>query len=93
VADDRLFVGFDAYQKVIDCCDLVMLATPPGFRPQHIEATIKAGKNLFTEKPVGVDPTGIRKVLAAYDEAKAKKLAVVAGTQRRHEAGYIEGIK
>ncbi|MGZ3469495.1 MAG: Gfo/Idh/MocA family protein [Isosphaeraceae bacterium] len=93
VSDDRCFVGFDAYQKVIDCCDLVMLATPPGFRPLHIEAVIKAGKNLFTEKPVGVDPTGIRKVLAAYEEAKSKKLAVVAGTQRRHEAPYIEGIK
>jgi predicted dehydrogenase len=93
VTDDRCFVGFDAYQKVIDCCDLVMLATPPGFRPQHIEATIKAGKNLFTEKPVGVDPTGIRKVLAAYEEAKKKKLAVVAGTQRRHEAPYIEAMK
>ena len=65
VADERCFVGFDAYQKVIDCCDLVMLATPPGFRPQHIEAAIKAGKHLFTEKPVGVDATGIRKVLAA----------------------------
>ena len=86
VSDDRCFVGFDAYQKVIDCCDLVMLATPPGFRPLHIEAAIKAGKNLFTEKPVGVDATGIRKVLAAYEEAKNKKLAVVAGTQRRHEA-------
>ncbi len=93
VADDRCFVGFDAYQKVIDCCDLVMLATPPGFRPLHIEAVIKAGKNLFTEKPVGVDPTGIRKVLAAYEEAKNKKLAVVAGTQRRHEVGYIESMK
>jgi myo-inositol 2-dehydrogenase/D-chiro-inositol 1-dehydrogenase len=93
VADDRCFVGFNAYQKVIDCCDLVMLATPPGFRPGHIEATIKAGKNLFTEKPVGVDPTGIRKVLAAYEEAKSKKLAVVAGTQRRHEAGYLESMK
>ena len=91
VADERCFVGFDAYQKVIDSCDLVMLATPPGFRPLHIEAVIKAGKNLFTEKPVGVDPTGIRKVLAAYEEAKSKKLAVVAGTQRRHEAPYIEG--
>src|SRR5271156_5532230 len=74
VTDDRCFVGFDAYQKVIDCCDLVMLATPPGFRPQHIEAVIKAGKNLFTEKPVAVDGTGIRKVLAAYDEANKKDL-------------------
>ena len=66
VSDDRCFVGFDAYQKVIECCDLVMLATPPGFRPLHIQATIKAGKQLFTEKPVAVDGTGIRKVLAAY---------------------------
>jgi predicted dehydrogenase len=93
IADDRCFVGFDAYQKVIDCCDLVMLATPPGFRPLHIEATIKAGKQLFTEKPVAVDGTGIRKVLAAYDEAKQKGLSVVAGTQRRHQAGYLESLK
>ncbi len=93
VADDRCFVGFDAYQKVIDCCDLVMLATPPGFRPLHIEATIHAGKQLFTEKPVGVDGTGIRKVLAAAEEAQKKGLSVVAGTQRRHQKGYIECMK
>ncbi|MFI5457352.1 MAG: Gfo/Idh/MocA family protein [Isosphaerales bacterium] len=93
VADDRCFVGFDAYQKVIDCCDLVMLATPPGFRPLHIEATIKAGKNLFAEKPVAVDGTGIRKVLAAYELANKKGLSVVTGTQRRHQAGYIESLK
>jgi myo-inositol 2-dehydrogenase / D-chiro-inositol 1-dehydrogenase len=93
VSDDRCFVGFDGYQKVIDCCDLVMLATPPGFRPQHIEATIKAGKQLFAEKPVAVDPTGIRKVLAAYEEANQKGLSVVTGTQRRHQAGYIESMK
>ncbi len=90
---ERQFVGFDAYQKVIECCDLVMLATPPGFRPQHIEAVVKAGKNLFTEKPVAVDGTGIRKVLAAADMAKEKKLAVVAGTQRRHQAPYVESMK
>jgi myo-inositol 2-dehydrogenase / D-chiro-inositol 1-dehydrogenase len=93
VADDRCFVGLDAYQKVIDCCDLVMLATPPGFRPQHIEATIKAGKHLFAEKPVAVDGTGIRKVLAAHDEATKKGLSVVTGTQRRHQAGYVECLK
>jgi predicted dehydrogenase len=92
VSDDRCFVGFDAYQKVIDCCDLIMLATPPGFRPGHIEATIKAGKHLFTEKPVGVDGPGIRKVLAAHDEAVQKKLCVVAGTQRRHQASYLEAM-
>jgi myo-inositol 2-dehydrogenase / D-chiro-inositol 1-dehydrogenase len=93
VADDRCFSGFDAYQKVIDCCDLVILATPPGFRPQHIEATIKAGKHLFAEKPVAVDGTGIRKVLAAYEEANKKGLSVVTGTQRRHQAGYVESLK
>jgi len=58
-----------------------------------IEAAVKAGKNIFTEKPVGVDGPGIRKVLAAAEEAKAKGLAVVAGTQRRHQAGYIESMK
>jgi predicted dehydrogenase len=93
VADERSFVGFDGYQKVIDCCDLVMLATPPGFRPQHIEATIKAGKHLFSEKPVAVDGTGIRKVLAAYDEANKKGLSVITGTQRRHQASYLESLK
>jgi myo-inositol 2-dehydrogenase/D-chiro-inositol 1-dehydrogenase len=93
LSDERGFVGFDAYQKVIDCCDLVILATPPGFRPQHLQATVKAGKNIFTEKPVAVDPTGIRKVLAAAEEARSKKLAIVAGTQRRHQAPYIESIK
>jgi myo-inositol 2-dehydrogenase/D-chiro-inositol 1-dehydrogenase len=93
VADDRCFTGFDAYQMVIDCSDLVILATPPGFRPQHIAATIKAGKQLFAEKPVAVDGTGIRKVLAAYDEANKKGLSVVTGTQRRHQASYLESLK
>jgi predicted dehydrogenase len=93
ITPERVFVGLDAYQKVIDSCDLVILATPPGFRPQHIEAVVKAGKHLFTEKPVAVDGTGIRKVLAAAEEAKKKNIAVVAGTQRRHQAPYIESIK
>ncbi|MBX6312758.1 MAG: Gfo/Idh/MocA family oxidoreductase [Isosphaeraceae bacterium] len=93
VSPDRCFVGFDAFQKVTDCCDLVILATPPGFRPQHLEYAVKAGKHIFTEKPVAVDATGIRKVLAAAEEAKSKGLAVVAGTQRRHQAGYIESMK
>lgn len=94
IADDRCFVGFDAYQKVIDSgVDLVILATPPGFRPMMLEAAIKAGKNIFTEKPVAVDGPGIRRVLAAAEEARSKKLAVVAGTQRRHQAGYIESMK
>jgi myo-inositol 2-dehydrogenase / D-chiro-inositol 1-dehydrogenase len=94
VANDRKFIGFDAYKKVIESgVDLVILATPPGFRPAMIKATIAAGKNLFCEKPVAVDGPGIRTVLAAAEEAKAKNLAVVAGTQRRHQAGYIEVMK
>ena len=94
VSDDRCFTGFDAYKKVIDSgVDLVILATPPGFRPGHIKAVIDAGKHLFTEKPVAVDGTGIRMVMAAAEEAKKKNLAVVAGTQRRHQLGYIEAMK
>jgi myo-inositol 2-dehydrogenase / D-chiro-inositol 1-dehydrogenase len=91
---DRIFTGLDAYQKVLDSgIDLVILATPPGFRPLHLEAAVKAGKNIFTEKPVGVDGPGIRRVLAAYEEAKKKNLAIVAGTQRRHQTGYLETMK
>jgi predicted dehydrogenase len=94
VSSDRCFTGFDAYKQVIDSgVDLVILATPPGFRPMHIVAAIEAGKHLFTEKPVGVDGPGIRKVLEAAKLAKEKNLAVVAGTQRRHQAGYIASMK
>jgi predicted dehydrogenase len=91
VPDDRCFLGFDAYQNVISSgVDYVILATPPGFRPSHLEAAVAAGKNIFTEKPVGTDAPGIRKVLAAYEEANKKNLHIVAGTQRRHQAGYLE---
>jgi len=94
VSPDRCFTGFDAYQKVIDSgVDLVILATPPGFRPTHLAAAIAAGKHVFTEKPVAVDAPGIRAVLAAADEAKKKGLAVVAGTQRRHQESYLESMK
>ncbi len=94
LTDDRCFTGFDAYKKVIDSgVDMVILATPPGFRPMMLEYAVKAGKNIFTEKPVGVDGPGIRRVLAAYEEAKSKGLAIAAGTQRRHEAPYIEALK
>jgi predicted dehydrogenase len=71
----------------------IILATPPGFRPLHIEAVVRAGKTLFTEKPVGVDGPGIRKVLAAYEESKGKNMAIAAGTQRRHQLGYVETMK
>jgi myo-inositol 2-dehydrogenase / D-chiro-inositol 1-dehydrogenase len=94
VTDDRKFVGFDAYQKAIDAgCDMVILATPPGFRPIHFEAAVKAGKHVFMEKPVATDAPGVRQVLAAAEESKKKNLAVGVGLQRRHQKGYIETIK
>ena len=94
VTDDRCFTGFDAYQKVIDSgVDLVMFATPPGFRPMHLAAAVAAGKHVFIEKPAGVDPTGVRSVLASAEMARQKGLAIVAGTQRRHDLGYRATIE
>ena len=73
VSKDRQFVGFDAYKGVLQCdLDMVILATPPGFRPLHFEAAVNAGKSVFMEKPVAVDPAGVRRVLAANEEAKKK---------------------
>ena len=93
VPAERQFAGLDAYQKAIDSgVDLVILTTPPGFRPMQFEAAIAAGKHVFMEKPVAVDAPGIRKVLAAGESAKAKCLAVGVGLQRRHDPGYIETI-
>ena len=93
VTDDNVFVGFDAYKKVLDSgCDMVILATPPGFRPMHFKAAVEAGKHIFFEKPVGVDPTGIRTVLEYGKKAAEKKLAVVTGTQRRHQKNYLDTI-
>jgi predicted dehydrogenase len=90
----RTFTGLDAYKQVIDSeANYIILATPPGFRPIHIDYTVKAGKHLFTEKPVAVDGPGIRTVFAANDLADKKKLCIVAGTQRRHQSGYLEVMK
>ncbi|MBN2563572.1 MAG: Gfo/Idh/MocA family oxidoreductase, partial [Phycisphaerae bacterium] len=86
----KCFSGGDAYKKLLETdADIVIMATSPNFRPVHFEAAIKAGKNVFMEKPVAVDPPGGRRVIAAGELAKQKGLAVVAGTQRRHEAGYL----
>lgn len=91
---ETCFGGLDAYQKVLAAgVDLVILATPPGFRPVHLEAAIKANKNIFCEKPVAVDATGARKCFELAEESKRKNLAIVTGTQRRHQKGYIETIK
>jgi predicted dehydrogenase len=94
VTPDKQFTGFDAYQKVIAAgVDLIVLATPPGFRPIHVEAAVKAGKHVFMEKPVAVDAPGVRRVLAAAEEAKRKNLALGVGLQRHHQYEYIETIK
>jgi len=91
VAPERCFTGFDAYKKVLDSgVDLVILATPPHFRPLHLRAAIEAGKHVFMEKPVAVDPVGARSVIESSELAANKGLAIVAGTQRRHTASYVE---
>ena len=73
VKEENKFIGFDAYKKAISMADMVILATPPGFRPIHFAEAIKQGKNVFMEKPVAVDGKGVRQVLAAAAEAKKKK--------------------
>jgi predicted dehydrogenase len=94
VTSNTSFVGFDAYQKVIASdVDMVILAGPPHFRPPHLKAAIEAGKHVFMEKPAGVDPAGIRSLIASSELAEQKKLAIVAGTQRRHQAHYVEIMK
>ncbi len=94
VPEESRFVGFDAYQKVIASdVDYIILATPPAFRPEHLQAAVAAGKNIFCEKPVAVDGSGIRSVLATYEEAKKKNLNIVVGTQRHHQAGYVETLE
>jgi predicted dehydrogenase len=94
VTDDSCFIGFDAYQKVLAAdINMVILATPPGFRPTHLAAAVAAGKHIFAEKPVAVDSAGVRSVLATYDQARQKGLGIGVGTQRRHQADYNAIVK
>jgi predicted dehydrogenase len=91
VKPDMCFVGFDAYQKLLATdVDLVLLTAAPYTRPMHLKAAVEAGKHVFMEKPAGVDPIGIRSVIQTAELAEQKKLAIVAGTQRRHQKHYIE---
>jgi len=87
VSDDRKFVGFDAYKHVIEACDVVLLATPPHFRPAHLKAAVDAGKHVFAEKPVAVDAPGVRSVIETSQLAKAKNLAIVSGLCWRYDKG------
>jgi len=92
VTPDRLFSGFDAYKRVIECdVDLIILTTPPVFRPIHFKAAVEAGKHVFVEKPIAVDPVGVRDFLATAGIAKKKGLTVVAGTQMRR-ARHIRAL-
>ena len=95
VPDRRCFIGLDAYKKLmaLDDVNLVILATPPGFRPIQLAEAIRQGKNVFMEKPVAVCPAGIKMVIEASEKAAEKGLAIVAGTQRRHQARYVETMK
>ncbi|MCD2423670.1 Gfo/Idh/MocA family oxidoreductase [Niabella pedocola] len=88
VPEANKFTGFDAYKKAIALADVVILTTPPGFRPIHFEEAVKQGKHIFTEKPMATDPAGIKKVLDAAEIAKQKKLNVVVGLQRRYQDSY-----
>ncbi len=94
VAKEKRFVGPDAYLGVMASeCDIVVIATPPHFRPAHFEAAIAAKKNVFFEKPVAVDAPGVRRVLAAAAKAQQMGLAVCSGLQRHHQNGYLETMK
>jgi predicted dehydrogenase len=94
IQDDFCFSGFDAYNRLLDSgIDYVMLCTPPGFRPMHFAAAVEAGKHVFFEKPVAVDPVGVRKVIASGEKAKEKKLGVLPGTQSRHTPRIKETVR
>lgn len=93
VPEENKFVGFDGYKKAIALADVVILTTPPGFRPIHFEEAIRQGKHVFMEKPVATDPAGVKKVLEVAEEAKRKKLNVVVGLQRHYQNSYRELYK
>lgn len=92
VPKENRFFGWDAYKKAIDACDIVILATSPGFRPIHFEYAVAQGKHVFMEKPVATDMAGIRKVLAAAKQADEKGLKVVVGLQRRYQKSYLDAV-
>ena len=90
VNEKNIFIGFDSYIKAIDLCDVVILTTPPGFRPLHFEYAVQNDKHIFMEKPLATDAPGVRRVLDAARVAKEKKLNVVVGLQRHYEKKYID---
>lgn len=94
IPDSKCFSGFDAYKRLIESdVDIVLLATPPHFRPEHLEACVQAKKHVFMEKPAAVDPVGIRSLIGSGKKAEAIGLCIVAGTQRRHARNYLETFR
>jgi len=94
IPDNKCFTGFDNYLKVIDAgVDVVIDASPPAFRPRHFKAAVNAGKHAFIEKPIAVDPVGVRSVIADAKKAQSQGLCVVTGTHRHHQRSYMEGYK
>lgn len=94
IPERNCFTGFDNYEKVINSgVDIVLLTAPPAFRPTHFECAVNAGKHVFMEKPVAVDPVGAHSVIATSKRAVLKGLSVIAGTQRHHQRKYIESYK
>ena len=94
VPADKCFVGLDAYKQVIDSgVDVVIIATPPNFRPIHFKYATDNGKHSFLEKPICVDPVGYRLIVATAKQAAAKNLCVITGTQRHHQRNYVESYK
>jgi len=88
------FVGFEAFEKVLDSgVDVVILATPPNFRPEHLAACVKARKHVFMEKPIAVDPVGVRSVMISGERADTLGLSIVTGTIKRHQKDYIETFR
>jgi len=94
VEPDHRFIGFDAYKKLINSdVDIIMLATNPAYRPMHFEAAVEAKKHIFCEKPMGTDPTGVRRYMAAAKKSQELKLTVKSGAQRRSHPAYLDEYK
>ena len=94
VAPDMRFVGLEGYKKLLATgIDIVLLATPPGYRPIHFEAAIEAKKHVFCEKPFGTDPVGVRRSMAAARKSEDQRLTVVSGAQRRFQKPYVETVE
>jgi len=91
IADENCFLGFDSYEKVLDSgIDIVLLCTPPHFRPAHVDAAVKANKHIFMEKPCAVDPVGARSVMVSAERARQRELCIVSGTIRRVQKDFME---